>query len=93
MLMTPGPTEVPERVLNVMSRPISMNTISLLQPWSTVRLLTGVLNDLIDILTDLKENNIITIVDAVSSLRGTSVLIENIDICIGGSQKYLSSPS
>ena len=53
---------------------------------------TGVLNDLEDILTDLKSDGIITIVDAVSSLGGTPVPTEDIDICIGGSQKCFSSP-
>ncbi|MEF8836123.1 MAG: alanine--glyoxylate aminotransferase family protein [Candidatus Thermoplasmatota archaeon] len=53
---------------------------------------TGTLNDLESILKMLKENEILTIVDAVSSLGGTKVPTEYIDICIGGSQKCFSSP-
>ncbi len=53
---------------------------------------TGVLNDLGDILKDLNSENITTIVDAVSSIGGTSIPTEDIDICIGGSQKCFSSP-
>lgn len=53
---------------------------------------TGNLNDLEKILQILKDNEIITVVDAVSSLGGTPVPTENMDICIGGSQKCFSSP-
>jgi len=53
---------------------------------------TGTLNELDEILNLLKENDIITVVDAVSSLGGIPVPTENIDICIGGSQKCFSSP-
>ncbi|KXB07855.1 aminotransferase class V [candidate division MSBL1 archaeon SCGC-AAA382N08] len=52
---------------------------------------TGTLNHINKILPILKENQIITIVDAVSSLAGTPVPVENIDLCIGGSQKCLSA--
>ncbi len=53
---------------------------------------TGVLNPLDDILNLLEDESILTIVDAVSSLGGTEVPVDNIDICIGGSQKCFSSP-
>lgn len=53
---------------------------------------TGTLNRLGNVLDLLKENGILTIVDAVSSLGGISVPTENMDICIGGSQKCFSSP-
>jgi len=53
---------------------------------------TGILNDLEGVLERLKEKDILTIVDAVSSLGGTPVPTEEIDICIGGSQKCFSSP-
>lgn len=53
---------------------------------------TGTLNDIEGILKRLKEEGIVTIVDAVSSLGGVPVPMEDIDICIGGSQKCLSSP-
>ncbi len=53
---------------------------------------TGTLNDLGGILTYLEERYIFTIVDAVSSLGGTAVPVDPIDICIGGSQKCFSSP-
>ncbi|MFP4142653.1 MAG: pyridoxal-phosphate-dependent aminotransferase family protein [Thermoplasmata archaeon] len=53
---------------------------------------TGTLNELSPILELLKENDILTIVDAVSSLGGTPVPTENMDICNGGSQKCFSSP-
>lgn len=53
---------------------------------------TGTLNNLDKILPLLKEEGILTVVDAVSSLGGTPVPVENIDICIGGSQKCFSSP-
>lgn len=53
---------------------------------------TGMLNQIEGILESLKQEDIVTVVDAVSSLGGTPVRVENIDICIGGSQKCLSSP-
>lgn len=53
---------------------------------------TGVLNDLEDFLALLEEEGILTVVDAVSSLGGTPVPANHIDICIGGSQKCFSSP-
>ncbi len=53
---------------------------------------TGTLNDLEGILERLKEEDIVTVVDAVSSLGGAPVPVENMDICISGSQKCLSSP-
>lgn len=53
---------------------------------------TGVLNDLTEIVGVLQDAGVLTIVDAVSSLGGTSVPVEHIDICLGASQKCLSSP-
>ncbi|MFP3871838.1 MAG: pyridoxal-phosphate-dependent aminotransferase family protein [Candidatus Natronoplasma sp.] len=53
---------------------------------------TGTLNDLEPILKRLKEENILTVVDAVSSVGGVPVPVEHMDICIAGSQKCLSSP-
>lgn len=53
---------------------------------------TGLLNDLNPILDVLNEAGILTIVDAVSSLGGTPVPVEKIDICLGASQKCFSSP-
>lgn len=53
---------------------------------------TGLINNLTTILSELQSENILTIVDAVSSLGGTPVPIESIDICIGASQKCFSSP-
>jgi len=53
---------------------------------------TGILNEIDELLNLLKENNITTIVDAVSSLAGTPVPTDKIDICIGGSQKCFSTP-
>jgi len=53
---------------------------------------TGTLNYLDGILESLKQAGVITVVDAVSSLGGVPIPMENIDICIGGSQKCLSSP-
>lgn len=52
----------------------------------------GVLNDLTDVLPYLQSQDILTIVDAVSSLGGTPVPVGSIDICIGASQKCFSSP-
>ncbi len=53
---------------------------------------TGTLNDIEEILQILSEQEVLTIVDAVSSLGGVDVPTENIDICIGGSQKCFSAP-
>ncbi len=53
---------------------------------------TGTLNDIGEVLPILKEEGIITIVDAVSSLGGAPVPTEDIDICICGSQKCFSAP-
>ncbi|OUJ18515.1 Serine-pyruvate aminotransferase/archaeal aspartate aminotransferase PucG [Methanonatronarchaeum thermophilum] len=53
---------------------------------------TGILNEIDELLNLLRENNITTIVDAVSSLAGTPVPTDKIDICIGGSQKCFSTP-
>ncbi|WP_266075246.1 pyridoxal-phosphate-dependent aminotransferase family protein [Haladaptatus caseinilyticus] len=53
---------------------------------------TGLLNDFDGILPTLQEAGVLTIVDAVSSLGGTSVPVEHIDVCLGGSQKCFSSP-
>jgi aspartate aminotransferase-like enzyme len=50
---------------------------------------TGVLNDLA-VLDTLHDAGVITLVDAVSSLAGTSV--PEPDVLLGGSQKCLSSP-
>lgn len=53
---------------------------------------TGVLNDFERVLGVLEEQDVLTIVDAVSSLGGTEVPVDEIDICLGGSQKCFSSP-
>ncbi|SIQ76719.1 aspartate aminotransferase [Haladaptatus litoreus] len=53
---------------------------------------TGLLNDFDEILSTLQDADVLTIVDAVSSLGGTPVPVENIDVCLGGSQKCFSSP-
>ncbi len=53
---------------------------------------TGTLNGLEEILKILKEKDVLAVVDAVSSLGGVPVPTENMDICIGGSQKCFSSP-
>ena len=53
---------------------------------------TGALNDLGEVLATLSDAGALTIVDAVSSLGGTPVPTDDIDVCIGGSQKCLSSP-
>ncbi|WP_135851513.1 pyridoxal-phosphate-dependent aminotransferase family protein [Halorussus salinus] len=54
---------------------------------------TGVLNDFEEILAVLQDAGVLTIVDAVSSLGGTPVPTENIDVCLGASQKCFSSPA
>lgn len=53
---------------------------------------TGTLNNIDPILSILKEENILTLVDAVSSLGGTPVPTDKIDICMGASQKCFSAP-
>ena len=53
---------------------------------------TGLLNDLGPVLEVLQEAGVLTVVDAVSSLGGTSVPVEDVDLCLGASQKCLSSP-
>ncbi len=53
---------------------------------------TGVLNDLGGVLDVLDEAGVLTICDAVSSLGGTEVPTESLDICLGASQKCFSSP-
>ncbi|RQG98995.1 pyridoxal-phosphate-dependent aminotransferase family protein [Natrarchaeobius oligotrophus] len=53
---------------------------------------TGTLNDLEEILEVLDDHGVVSIVDAVSSLGGTPVATERIDVCIGGSQKCFSAP-
>lgn len=56
---------------------------------------TGVLNDVSKICPLLKEYGIMTVVDAVSSMVGEELKVDEwgIDICIGGSQKAFSVPS
>ena len=53
---------------------------------------TGLLNDLDDVLGVLSEAGVLTIVDAVSSLGGTPVPDDGVDICLGASQKCFSAP-
>lgn len=53
---------------------------------------TGVLNDPDKVLDVLAEAGVLTICDAVSSLGGTEVPTESIDICLGASQKCFSAP-
>jgi aspartate aminotransferase-like enzyme len=53
---------------------------------------TGLLNEFDEILATLQEAGVLTIVDAVSSLGGTPVPVEHIDVCLGASQKCFSSP-
>ncbi|MCL7417236.1 MAG: alanine--glyoxylate aminotransferase family protein [Halalkalicoccus sp.] len=53
---------------------------------------TGVLNDLDGVLEILDEAGVLTICDAVSSLGGTDVPTEYIDVCLGASQKCFSAP-
>ncbi|WP_458185261.1 pyridoxal-phosphate-dependent aminotransferase family protein [Haladaptatus sp. NG-WS-4] len=53
---------------------------------------TGLLNDFEEILATLQEAGVLTVVDAVSSLGGTAVPVEHIDVCLGASQKCFSSP-
>ncbi|MEY7851393.1 alanine--glyoxylate aminotransferase family protein [Natrarchaeobius sp. A-rgal3] len=53
---------------------------------------TGTLNDLEPILDVLDDHGIVSVVDAVSSLGGTPVPTDRIDVCIGASQKCFSAP-
>ncbi|KAB1190751.1 MULTISPECIES: alanine--glyoxylate aminotransferase family protein [Haloferax] len=53
---------------------------------------TGTLNDIAPILELLHDHDVLTVVDAVSSLGGTPVPSEYIDINLGASQKAFSSP-
>jgi aspartate aminotransferase-like enzyme len=53
---------------------------------------TGLLNDLDGMLETLQDAGVLTIVDAVSSLGGSPVPTEDIDVCLGASQKCFSSP-
>ena len=55
---------------------------------------SGVLNPLKDICKALKQYGIATVVDAVSSIGGETVKVDEweIDICLGASQKVLSAP-
>ena len=55
---------------------------------------TAMLNPIQELVPLLKERGIISIVDAVASLAGDPVLVDEcgIDICLGGSQKAISAP-
>jgi aspartate aminotransferase-like enzyme len=53
---------------------------------------TGTLNDIEPVLELLDEHAVLAVVDAVSSLGGTPVPSEYIDINLGASQKAFSSP-
>lgn len=53
---------------------------------------TGVLNDLDPVLDLLEAHDVLSVVDAVSSLGGTPVPVERIDVAIGATQKCLSAP-
>ncbi|WP_092565360.1 alanine--glyoxylate aminotransferase family protein [Halorubrum sp. SD626R] len=55
---------------------------------------TGTLNDISPALDLLEEadGDILTVVDAVSSLGGVRVPTERIDVCLGASQKCFSAP-
>jgi len=53
---------------------------------------TGTLNDLESVLDLLEAYDVLSIVDAVSSLGGTPVPTDRIDICLGASQKCFSAP-
>ena len=52
---------------------------------------TGTLNDLDPALDLFEEHDVLTVVDAVSSLGGTPVPADRIDICLGASQKCFSA--
>ena len=53
---------------------------------------TGTLNDIESALDLLNGADILTVVDAVSSLGGVPVPTERIDVCLGASQKCFSAP-
>ena len=53
---------------------------------------TGTLNRIEPALDLLAEQDVLTVVDAVSSLGGTPVPTEKIDVCLGASQKCFSAP-
>jgi len=53
---------------------------------------TGTLNDLAPVLDLLEEYDVLSVVDAVSSLGGTLVPTDRIDVCLGASQKCFSAP-
>ncbi|ERH05653.1 MAG: serine-pyruvate aminotransferase/archaeal aspartate aminotransferase [Halonotius sp. J07HN4] len=53
---------------------------------------TGTLNELSPVLDLLDEYDVLSVVDAVSSLGGTSVPTDRIDVCLGASQKCFSAP-
>jgi len=53
---------------------------------------TGTLNDIDPALDLLNEAGVLTVVDAVSSLGGTPVPTDRIDVCLGASQKCFSAP-
>ncbi|ELZ17801.1 class V aminotransferase [Haloterrigena salina JCM 13891] len=53
---------------------------------------TGTLNDLDPVLDLLEEYDVPSVVDAVSSLGGTPVPTDRIDVCLGASQKCFSAP-
>jgi aspartate aminotransferase-like enzyme len=53
---------------------------------------TGTLNDLDPALDLFEAHDVSTVVDAVSSLGGTPVPADRIDICLGASQKCFSAP-
>lgn len=53
---------------------------------------TGTLNDIGPALDLLNEAGVLTVVDAVSSLGGTPVPTDRIDVCLGASQKCFSAP-
>ncbi|MEF9992499.1 MAG: alanine--glyoxylate aminotransferase family protein [Romboutsia sp.] len=56
---------------------------------------TGVLNDLSKVGPLLKEYNILTVVDSVAAMVGSTLKVDewNIDIALGGSQKAISAPA
>ncbi|WP_049954565.1 pyridoxal-phosphate-dependent aminotransferase family protein [Halostagnicola larsenii] len=53
---------------------------------------TGTLNDIGPALDLLEEYDVVSVVDAVSSLGGTPVPTDRIDVCLGASQKCFSAP-
>ncbi|WP_338739772.1 alanine--glyoxylate aminotransferase family protein [Haloplanus salilacus] len=53
---------------------------------------TGTLNDLDPALDLFEEHDVLTVVDAVSSLGGVPVPTDRIDVCLGASQKCFSAP-